>query len=170
MSFFDRFKKKEEPEDIFTADYQFPTVDTHTIPMSTLLRWYIYDMQCVNPEGLAAKLGLPFISQEGVEKEEEDSQLRMDRVLAYENFAMGMAEISAEVINTIHAEGLEGAIREAFPDASDEEVEHIKASRDEQSVFLEQVGFAACLYMLSVGFDVGLFAPGPAISGGITHE
>ena len=41
----------------------------HPIPFTTLIRWYLYDLEVENPNKIAELLGLTPISQEGEEKE-----------------------------------------------------------------------------------------------------
>jgi len=70
MSFFDRFKKKDNNYEIFTRD----------IPLSTILRWYIYDTELGEPNDVVEVMGLNRASEEGDEKEREDSDLRLDNI------------------------------------------------------------------------------------------
>lgn len=133
------------------------------LPMTTLLRWYLYDLEVERAEEFAQKyLDIPPISQEGEEMEKSDSKERMERVREFESIAQAVAEINGYIISMIHEEGFEEAIRENHPEISPEDLEQIKLAREESAAFLDQVGYAACLFMLSIGFNLGLIQPGPS--------
>ena len=159
MSLFDWFKKKKE-EPFFDLE---SAPETEFLAGTTLMRWYLYDMDVSNPEALAERLELPAISEEGSEKEKQDSEIRMGKVDTYEPFIKMMASISGQVINTIQDEYFEAHIREEFPDVTEEEIATLQAARAENAEFYDQIGFAAALFTLSVGFHVGLFTPGPKL-------
>jgi hypothetical protein len=163
MSFLDKFFGRE-PDDEFSFEEEFDFNEgTKIIPMSTLLRWYVYDLGVSDGEEFGQLIDLPPISEEGADKEKQDSDDRMARVNPYEDFIKNMAEISGYIIGTIQNEHLDNVIADHFPDASPEEIAQMKAAREEATLFLDQVGFAAALFTLSVGFEVGLLAPGPAV-------
>jgi hypothetical protein len=137
--------------------------DAAYLPMSTLLRWYLYDLEVERAEEFAQKyLDIPPISQEGMDMERKDSEERMARVKEYESIAQAVAEINGYIISMIHEEGFEEAIKENHPELSELDLEQIRAAREESAAFLDQVGFAACLFMLSIGFNLGLIQPGPS--------
>lgn len=138
-------------------------MDARYLPISTLLRWYLYDLEVEDREEFAKEyLDIPPISEEGAEMELKDSVERMARVKEYENIAKAVAEINGYIINAIHQEGFEEQLAELYPNMSEEDKEEVRLAREESAAFLDQVGYAACLFMLSVGFNLGLFVPGPS--------
>lgn len=160
MNPFNWFKKKKEEEPLFDIE---GLPETEFLAGTTLMRWYLYDLDVANPEELANRLALPAISEEGSEKEKQDSDIRMDKVEDYEPFIKMMSEISGSVINKIQDEYFENHLKEQFPDVTDEEITSLRAVRAENAEFFDQIGFAAALFTLSVGFHVGLFTPGPVL-------
>jgi hypothetical protein len=61
--FFNRFSENKEPDWVVTRD---------SVPLSTLARWYIYDMGIEEPNKFGGKVfNLNPISSEGKEKEEK---------------------------------------------------------------------------------------------------
>jgi hypothetical protein len=80
-----------------------PEYEVHKaeIPMSTIVRWYLYDTELYNPIKLAELIGLSSISEEGDAKEHDDSESRLNDISDYLPFLMQMAEISSDVLTTI---------------------------------------------------------------------
>ena len=77
------------------------------IPVSTIVRWYMYDTDFADQNELAELIGLSKVSQEGNVKEQEDSDKRLEAIEQYIPFLTQMAEISANLITSIHAKELE---------------------------------------------------------------
>ena len=73
----------------------------HPIPFTTLVRWYLYDLEVENPNKIAELLGLTPISQEGEEKEIEDSDNRMSELINLLPFIDNIAEINAQILVAI---------------------------------------------------------------------
>ena len=104
MSWFSKFKRnREEPE-----------VETTDLPVSTLVRWFLYDTDLADPNDLAVALGLNRVSEEGESKEIEDSDNRMYEVADLFPYLDAIAEIAA---NTIVAAQLADAGEELTEDA-----------------------------------------------------
>jgi hypothetical protein len=131
------------------------------VPISTLYRWYLYDMEITNREVLAATLELPPISEEGMQMEQSDSLDRMSIVQEYEPLVKIISEVNGYIISTIQQENLHHSFEELFPNANPEEIKKIQAAQEDAVEFLDQVGFAAGMFLLSVGFKLGLITPGP---------
>ena len=58
---------------------KFEVVSTE-IPLSTMLRWYLYDTGLAPANSLAEGVGLNRVSEEGDVKEKEDSDLRLSGI------------------------------------------------------------------------------------------
>lgn len=88
------------------------------IPVTTIVRWYMYDTDFADQNELAELIGLSKVSQEGNIKEQEDSDNRLDAIEQYLPFLKQMAEISANLITTIHTKELEesGLLYESVED------------------------------------------------------
>ena len=83
-------RKKSEPEF---------ELHSETLPLSTLFRWYCYDLQVENPNRFSDAYGLTPISSEGEEMEKRDSYLRMLRVVPFFPYLETIAEINAMVLS-----------------------------------------------------------------------
>lgn len=70
----------------------------HQIPFSTLVRWYLYDLEVEFPNKIAELVGLTPISQEGEEKEIEDSDNRMSELIKLLPFIDNIAEVNAQIL------------------------------------------------------------------------
>jgi hypothetical protein len=95
MSWFNRKKLKYE-------------IITNEVPMSTVMRWYLYDTALTeNVNELADRIGLTPISQEGDAKEQEDSDERLLNVEPLYVFLESMADLSSQVLVNLHIKELE---------------------------------------------------------------
>jgi len=143
------WKRDEEPEF---------TVETLNIPMTTIARWYLYDMQATDPERYAAALGLNAISEEGSEKEEQDSVERMTKVIPYEEYAGIIADINAQVLLLIRNKDIRQLVVDE--DLEDEAAALLDELDDATYELFTRVSYTAILSALSIGFNTGLFSPG----------
>ena len=75
------------------------------IPVSTIVRWYMYDTSLYDENDLAELIGLTRVSQEGHVKEQQDSDNRILAIEQYVPFLEQMAEISANILTTIQRSG-----------------------------------------------------------------
>lgn len=142
MSFFDRFKKRDEDYEIFTKD----------IPLSTILRWYVYDTELGEPNDVAELMGLNRSSDEGDEKEREDSDSRMDNISYLLPFLNAMADISSDVITAVQVD----EINKDNPGNSEE----IERELDTMRVLYKVIGLSAIMGAFASAMEIGLIEPG----------
>lgn len=91
-------KKRQEPEfEIVSKD----------IPLTNLMRWFLYDTGLVEPNDIVHKLNLTPVSEEGNSKEEEDSDVRLGAIAELLPFLNIMADIAADVITNIQIKDIE---------------------------------------------------------------
>lgn len=129
------FKKKDkEPEE---------TVDYVTIPVSTLLRNILYDSMIANPEDIAEKLGLPFISDEVAEMEEEASQNRLEKISELIPLIEAHSMLSSEI-------ALAGYTSVVNIENYDED------TQDLYKKFFATISFTAAVSCISTLVDLGL--------------
>jgi hypothetical protein len=106
VSWFSKFFKK---------DIEYQTIQTD-IPMTTIMRWYLYDTELVEPNELAEDIGLSLVSEEGDVKEKEDSNNRISEILHVIPYLETISNISANVLVSLHLKELEennpGALEE----------------------------------------------------------
>jgi len=84
---------------LFNREPEFEIV-SNEVPMSTLLRWYLYDTRLAEPNTLVEELGLNKVSEEGEDKEKEDSDNRLADIITMFPF---MDTISDFSVNTMLA-------------------------------------------------------------------
>lgn len=104
MSWFSKFKRNKEEI----------VVETQDLPVSTLVRWFLYDTDLSDPNDLAIALGLNPVSEEGESKELEDSDNRLFEVADLFPYLDTIAEIAA---NSVVAAQLSEAGEELSEDA-----------------------------------------------------
>jgi hypothetical protein len=106
MSWFDKFFNRNS-EDIFeTVNFSSSIED---IPLTTLVRWYLYDTSLYEENAAAELIGLSPISEEGDAKEREDSDLRLESIEFLMPFLDAMADISSNVLAAIQIKESEDA-------------------------------------------------------------
>jgi hypothetical protein len=142
VSFFDRFKKKDDNYQIFTRD----------IPLSTILRWYIYDTELGEPNDVVEVMGLNRASEEGDEKEREDSEVRLDNIGYLMPYLDSMADIAADVITAVQVD----EITKDNPD----NVEEIERELGTMRVLYKIVSLSAIMGAFASAMEIGLIEPG----------
>lgn len=145
MSFLDRFKRKKNPP----FDVEFITKD---IPLSTIARWYIYDTELAEPNEIAVLLGMNNVSEEGNEKERQDSEVRLENIDYLLPYIDAIAKISADVITSIQIK----EITERNP----EDKEEIEREVGTMNTLYRVVGMAAIIGAVSTATEIGLIQPG----------
>lgn len=95
MRWFKRFFNRD-------AELEFEHI-VRDVPFSTLVRWFIYDTGLIEPNEAAQILGMTPVSDEGNDKEVEDSEARLDAIADLMPFLAAMAEISASSLTKIQS-------------------------------------------------------------------
>lgn len=146
MSFLDRFfrRKKESP-----FDFELIQKD---IPLSTLTRWYIYDTELAEPNEIAGLLGLSNVSEEGNEKEREDSDVRLENIQQLLPYLDIIAKIGADVITNIQVKEI--------TDRNPEDKEEIAREVGTMNVLYRVIGMSAIIGAFSSAMEIGLIKPG----------
>jgi len=146
VSFLDRFfrRKKESP-----FDFELIQKD---IPLSTLTRWYIYDTELAEPNEIASLLGLSNVSEEGNEKEREDSDVRLENIQQLLPYLDIIAKIGADVITNIQVKEI--------TDRNPEDKEEIAREVGTMNVLYRVIGMSAIIGAFSSAMEIGLIKPG----------
>lgn len=122
-------------------------VVTETVPLSTLIRWYIYDLQIKDANKLAAEFDLMPVSEEGEQKELDDAEARVDRIYSLLPLVEVFSEINAKAVLTLQTdEMIEMGMK---PEQLAEEAETLKG-------FYQSVSAAALISMLSSALELGI--------------
>ena len=125
------WKKDEEPQ-----------IYSNQIPLSTLIRWYCYDLGIEEPNHLFRAFNLMPVSQEGEEYEMGESETRVDEIVGLLPFFEMIASINAKAISTIQLQDIE------TEDVSEIEPELMES-------LYRQVSFAALVAAFSAALELG---------------
>ena len=132
------------------------------IPVSTIVRWYMYDTSLYDENDLAELIGLTRVSQEGHVKEQEDSDNRLLEIQQYVPFLEQMAEISANIRTTIQLKEIDDSEElSALADGMPTEIMH--------SLF-KAVALSTLIGTFSVGTHLQIINPTSAPTGFINME
>lgn len=137
MSWFKRLFNREPEMEIVSSE----------IPMSTILRWYLYDTGLADPNELAEYLGLNNVSDEGNDKEIEDSKVRLARISPILPYIDTLSTISAETFASLHS-------LNADDDDKDEEFEM------RQKIIFKAIAMSTLIGAMSIGVDIGMIEHG----------
>lgn len=107
-------KKRKDKQSI-----NFTLSESNIIPLTTLARWYLYDTDLEEPNKVAPRLGLSMVSEEGNEKELQDSDKRIDKIVVLYPFIGAIADINAKAVAATQIMHMEEA--NAGMDISDSE-------------------------------------------------
>ena len=140
MSWFRKKKKKG-----YYVEYETVVND---VPVSTLIRWFLYDTDLMAPNKVAPLVGLNPVSQEGDEKEVEESAERLSDMDELMPFLAAMAEISSSVLTTIHL----ADIMEENPEHGDD----LKQDLEAMTSLYKFVSIAALVSSFSSALKLGL--------------
>jgi hypothetical protein len=124
------------------------------IPFSTLIRWFIYDTDLVDPNEASVLMGMNPVSDEGNAKEQEDSDLRLTNVDELMPFIITVAEISSKTLTNIQLFEMSKAGDAALDDA---EIESIK------NLYM-LVGLSSIVSAFSSALELGLIEKSVFIS------
>ena len=147
MSFLDRFFRRKKDND--PLDFELVTKD---IPLTTIARWYIYDTELAEPNEVAQLLGMSNVSEEGNEKERQDSDDRLRNIDYLLPFADAIAKISADVITSIQVKEI--------TDKNPEDKEEIEREIGTMNVLYRVIGMSAIIGAFSSAHEIGLIQCG----------
>ena len=119
-----------------------PQVYSNAIPLSTLIRWYCYDLGIEEPNDLFRAFDLMPVSKEGEEYEMGESETRVDEIVGLLPFFEMIAAINAKAISTIQLQDIET-----------EDVSEIEPKLMEG--LYQQVSFAALVAAFSAALELG---------------
>jgi len=140
VSWFKKRKKKG-----YYVEYETVVND---VPVSTLIRWFLYDTDLMEPNKVASLVGLNPVSDEGDEKEIEESADRLEEMTELMPYIAAMAEISASVLTAIQLED----IAEDRPEAAEE----LKEDMESMISMYKFVAIATLVSAFSSALKLGL--------------
>ena len=127
------------------------------VPMSTILRWYLYDTGLDDANKLAEFVGLNKVSEEGDAKEQEDSDIRVSRIMELMPYIDALSDISADTMAALHESTGKGE------KLSEEETKATK-------IIYKAVSMSSLIGALSIGISIGILDSGALSSGRIEMD
>jgi len=121
------------------------------IPLSTMLRWYLYDTGLAPANSLAEGVGLNRVSKEGDVKEKEDSDLRLSGILELMPFIDSISDMSVSTMLALQDSKANNAMSE----------DEIEAS----SVIYKAISMSSLIGALSIGLSLGILETATISSG-----
>lgn len=118
-----------------------------SVPITTLIRWYMYDLEIKDTNKLAEAFSMMPVSEEGDEKEAQDARARMSKVMPLIPFLEVCSGINAKAIITLQEEEL---IKMGMT------LEQIENEKEFLNLFYQNVSFAALVSTLSTAIELGL--------------
>lgn len=119
-----------------------PQFLSEKIPLSTLIRWYCYDLGIEDVNSLVKEFDLMPVSLEGEEYEMDQSDERVHNILPLMPFFEMVASINAKAISTIQLQEIK---TDEFEDIDSEMMESL----------YRQVSFAALTAAFSAALEIG---------------
>jgi hypothetical protein len=135
------FWRKKEPE---------VTIYTNEVPVSTMVRWFIHDVG-YGEDGVDDLIGLPPVSEEGLTKEIQDSDERLEELSPLISYIESMSGIAGNVLSTI---AVLSSVDEEDT-AVDEELEEVLELIGE---LYKSVAFSSILGAFSIAEALGLIS------------
>lgn len=124
-----------------------PEVETYAIPLSSIYRWYCYDLGISNTDKVDAAFGLTPVSPDGKDMEKEASEKRLRAILPLMPFIDTMALLNTTVLVESHA---------AAPSEVLGDLEISDHMLDMLSTVYSFVSRAAIVSTLSTAIELGL--------------
>jgi hypothetical protein len=131
--------------------------DADRIPVSTLFRWYLYDMDVKDPNGLGKAFDLLPVSAEGDEKERQDAEYRLSKVKPLISFLNLYSHINSQYIFETQKSSLL-----KMPGVTSEILEQ---EADSIGMFYQNVTFAGLLTAFSAAVDLELIQVNGSFTG-----
>lgn len=133
-----KFFRKRRKEPMYKLE-----VTKEAVPMSTLIRWYCYDLGIEDVNDLVKEFNLMPVSDEGEQYETDESGRRMENIIPLLPFLDMMSRINAKAVSTIQ-----------FEDVDASELEGLDT--DVMEAIYGQISFAALTAAFSSAIELGL--------------
>lgn len=146
MSWFSNWFKKDD----------MPMPSNRDLPSSTLLRWFIYDTALSDENDLAEYMGLSRVSEEGDDKEREDSDYRLIDTKFLFSYINYMSDISSDVVTSVQLKDLANSKDQTTKDLAEELALDLEVMRK----VYKAIAASSLLGAFSIALHVGLIEPG----------
>lgn len=138
------WNRKREKEDI--------EIIRKDIPVTDIARWFIYDTGVGDPTEMANILGMNPDSEEGQEKQEEDSEARLSQIAYLMPFIDLMADIVADSVTGVQIQ----KVKEENPD----DAEEIERESTSMHLMYKVLGMTSIIGAFSAAMEIGLISDG----------
>lgn len=143
-------------ESVF-KDFNEENKNVNVMLLSNLARWYLYDMEVVDPNQVAQDLGLGPISPEVEEKEIEESDIRMGEMLEFLPFIDAITELNARVLVTLQRDKSKEIVEKSKSSPTPLSLEVLE---ENLMISFRQIGFSALVAAISSGLALGIIKSG----------
>jgi hypothetical protein len=121
------------------------------IPLTTLYRWFMYDIHTENPNNHVDIFKITAVSDEGDEKEQEESRLRMEQIQELLPLMNLYSTMTAQYV-------FEMQKREVIDEVSPEIVEKLEKDSNKMKQFYKLISLSALMTMLSSAVELGILS------------
>lgn len=121
------------------------------IPLTTLYRWFMYDIHTENPNDHVDIFKISVVSEEGDEKEQEESQLRMENIQGLLPLMNLYSTMTAQYV-------FEMQKREIIDDINPEMKEKLEKDANKMKQFYKLISLSALMTMLSSAIELGILS------------
>lgn len=127
------------------------SVHLSKIPLTTLYRWFMYDIHTENPNNHVDIFKITAVSDEGDEKEQEESRLRMEQIEDLLPLMNLYSTMTAQYV-------FEMQKREVIGDVPEEMVEKLDKEANKMKQFYKLISLSALMTMLSGAIELGILS------------
>lgn len=131
----DKYKDGDMPEHVISR-----------IPVTTLYRWFMYDLKTKKPNDHIDVFGLTPVSEEGDEKERQESEERLDNILELTPFLTMFADMTATYVIEMQKCGMV-----EIPDLTS-----LTTNGDKIKSFYRRLAYSALLTSYASAVELGL--------------
>ena len=136
MWFFKKRKKHTDPQTL-----------TSEVPVTTMVRWFLHD---IGSEGLEEIIGLSPVSEEGYDKEQQDSDERLTELNPIVPFIEFISSIAGNVLST---NALLYTDNEDLEELFDEDIDDLSSNL---STIYKSIAFSSIIGAFSIASSLGL--------------
>lgn len=131
-----------------TPEYEDEMVNA--VPLSTLFRWYMYDVGIKNPNEFVDVYDLTAVSKEGDEKERQESDVRTDAISDLSPFLNLYANMNADYIFETQ--------RITLVEEQEIDEETLQAQESAIKSFYRNITYAGLVATISAAVELGLLS------------
>jgi len=121
------------------------------VPLTTIARWYLYDIGMGDENETASLIGLNPVSDEGELKERQDSDERVSQIISMLPFVNFISDVAADVITSVQSREME---KSGLPADAKELSEEMEVMR----TVYKAISLSSLIGALSIANDLGMIS------------